>query len=218
MKKIMIIALVFVVVVLGAYFSTGLITERTLKKNLSTLNQANGFSVDLVGYHRGLFQSAAHLTWHMQVPEKVTKNEDGRTIVIPTKLYTFDMPLVVYHGPVVFEAGHIRFGLGAACGQLALPKAYATEFANMFTSKSTEPQLIVKLFVTYLNKTHLEIEVPSFQLITKQDHHQLEWLGMNSDLQFSPENTRLQGHLVLDGLRLNSEKLRLILNDGTRSH
>jgi uncharacterized protein YdgA (DUF945 family) len=212
MKKIIIIVLVFVVVVLGGYFSTGLITERTLRKNLHTLNQANGFSVDLVGYHRGLFKSTADLTWRMEMPEKIMKKDDGRALVAPPKQYTFDMPLVVYHGPVVFGGGHIRFGLGAAHGQLSLPASYLSEFSNVFTTESTQPQLTIKLFVTYLNKTQFEAEVPAFQLVTKKENSQFEWLGMNSDLRFSPENTRLKGHLILDGLRLTREKFRVVLN------
>ena len=212
MKKIIIIVLVFVVVVLGAYFSTGLITERTLRKNLSTLNQANGLSVVIKDYHRGLFQSTADLTWQMAVPKKVVQEADGRSLVVPPKPYTFDMPLVVYHGPIVFDGRHIRFGLGAAHGQLTLPESYTNEFSNIFTEQSTQPELTVKLFVTYLIKTYLEAEVPAFHLVTKQKNSQLEWLGMNSDFRFSPEKTRLQGHLILDGLRLTNEKIRVVLN------
>jgi uncharacterized protein YdgA (DUF945 family) len=218
MKKIITIALVFVLVVLGGYFSTGLITERTLKKNLSTLNQANDLSVELVGYRRGLFQSTADLTWHMQMPEKVIKKDDGRAVVVPAKVYTFDMPLVVYHGPVLFEKNHIRFGLGAAQGHLTLPEAYASEFSNIFTPQSTQPQLVINLFVTYLNKTHLEVEVPAFQLVMKRDQSQVEWLGMRSDLRFSPESTHLQGHFALDGLRLMSEKANIVLNKITSTY
>ncbi|MCH9755781.1 MAG: YdgA family protein [Gammaproteobacteria bacterium] len=215
MKKTLGMVVLLVVVVLGGYFSMGLVTERTLKKNLSTLNQANGFSVDLVDYHRGLFKSTADLTWHMQMPEKVVKKDDGHSLIVPPKIYSFDMPLMVAHGPVVFEDGHVRFGLGAAHGQLSLPNAYVSDFSNMFSSKSTKPRLAIHLFVTYLNKTHLEMELPAFHLVTKGDQKQFEWLGMKSDLRFSPENTRLQGHFTLDGLRLIGERFRVILNKVT---
>lgn len=218
MKRIIITVLLLIVVVLGAYFSTGLLTERTLKKNLTTLNQANGLSVDLVGYHRGLFKSTADLTWRMQLPEKVTKQADGSSTVTPARNYTFDMPLVVYHGPVMVEHGRVRFGLGAANGELSLPDAYMEEFQDTFSDKSTKPKLFIGLFVTYLNKTHLEAKLPAFQLVTKKDDAQFEWLGMNSDLRFSPQSTRLQGHFNLDGLRLMSKRFRLILNKVTSAY
>ncbi|MDX2346169.1 MAG: YdgA family protein [Legionella sp.] len=218
MKKIIIILLVLVVVVFGGYFSTGLITERTLKKNLNVLNQANDFSVDLVDYQRGLLQSTANLTWHLQMPEKMLKKEGDNALVTPPKTYTFDMPLVIYHGPVVFGDGHVRFGLGAAHGKLFLPEVYASEFSNVFSPQSTQPELTIKLFVSYLNKTHLELEVPAFQLFTLKDKNQFEWLGMNSDLRFSPESTRLQGHFILDGLRLTGEKFRILLNKLTSEY
>ncbi len=212
MKKILGLLIALIVVVLGGYFSMGLVTERTLKKNLSTLNQANGFSVELLDYKRGLFNSTAQLAWRMQMPEKVTKQASGRSLIIPPKIYSFDMPMIIYHGPVVFEGDRVRLGLGAAHGELSLPDAYADEFSNLFTGKSTKPMLDVNLFVSYLNKTHVEVELAPFQLFTKQDNNQFEWLGMSSDLSFSPESARLDGHFSLDGLRLMSEKFRVILN------
>ncbi len=218
MKKIFGIVILLVVVVIGGYFSTGLITERTLKKNLSTLNQANGFSAELVSYHRGLFQSTADLTWRTQIPEKVVKKDDGASLVVPPKVYSFDMPLVIYHGPVMFGGGRVRFGLGAAHGELSLPDAYASEFAEKFSPKSTKPHLGINLFVTYLNKTHLEVSLPAFQLMTKNEKSEFEWLGMNSDLRFSPESTRLQGHFMLEGLRLIKQKFRVIVNKVTSSY
>ncbi|MDF1677841.1 MAG: YdgA family protein [Legionellaceae bacterium] len=212
MKKTLGIAVLLVVVVLGGYFSTGLITERTLKKNLKILNQTNGFSVELMAYHRGLFKSTADITWQMQVPEKVVKEANGQSLVVPPKFYSFDMPLIIYHGPVMLENGHVRFGLGAAEGQFSLPEKYAEEFSERFSSKSTKPKLSIKLFVSYFNKTHLEVDLPAFQLLTKNDKSQFEWLGMDSDLSFSPESTRIQGHFNLEGLRVIGEKFRVILN------
>ncbi len=212
MKKTLGIAVLLVVVVLGGYFSTGLITERTLKKNLKILNQTNGFSVELMAYHRGLFKSTADVTWQMQTPEKVVKEANGQSVVVPPKFYSFDMPLIIHHGPVMLENGHIRFGLGAAEGKFLLPKKYAEEFSERFSSKSTKPELSIKLFVSYLNKTHLEAELPAFQLLTKNDNSQFEWLGMDGDLRFSPESTHVQGHFNLEGLRVIGKKFRIILN------
>ncbi len=218
MKKILGIVVLLVVVVLGGYFSTGLVTEHTLKKNLKALNQANGFSAELAGYHRGLFRSTADLTWRMQMPEKILKKEDGASLVVPPKVYSFDMPLVIHHGPVIVKDGRVRFGLGAARGELSLPDAYASEFTDMFSAKSTKPTLAISLFVTYLNKTHLELDLPAFQLFTKHEHNEFEWLGMNTDLRFSPESTHLQGRFTLEGLRLIKQKIRVILNKVTTGY
>ncbi|MCH9764211.1 MAG: YdgA family protein [Gammaproteobacteria bacterium] len=212
MKKILLGCFLFFLVVLGGFFVTGLITESTLKKNLVALNEANDFSVDLAHYKRGLFQSTADLKWHVTVSEKITKKENENTLVIPPKAYTFDMPLAIYHGPVMFENGHFRFGLGSAQGNLSLPKAYISDFLDTFASESTQPTLSMKLFVSYLCKTHLELALPPFQLLTKQNHSQFEWLGMSSDVHFSPESTRLKGHFLLDGLRITGDKFRILLN------
>lgn len=212
MKKTLGIIALLIALLLAGYFATGLITEHTLKSNLKTLNQANGFSVDLVGYHRGFFSSKADVTWHMQMPQQSTQDDTGHAVVVPPKVYSFDMPLVIYHGPILFESKQIRFGLGAAHGELALPDAFSKEFEENFSAPSTRPTLKLKLFVNYLNKMRLEFELPAFQLISKQHQDHFEWLGMHSDLHFSPESTRFTGAFHLEGLRLVGEKFRVILN------
>ena len=218
MKRIVSLLVLLAVIVLGGYFSTGLVTERTLKKNLSTLNQANLISVDLIQYHRGLLKSKADLVWRMQTPEKIVHQDDGRSLVVPPKNYTFDMPLTIYHGPVIFKRGQVRFGLGMAHGELLLPEAYANEFSETFTSNSTQPKLMIDAFVTYLNKTRLHVNLSAFQLFSKTDQSQIEWLGMKSALVFSPEHARLQGDVTLDGMRLIGEELHLILDKVTSAY
>jgi len=218
MKRILSVLVLLVVIVLGAYFSTGLVTERTLKKNLSTLNQANVLSIDLAGYHRGLFKSEAELAWQMQTPEKIIKKDDGRSVVIPPKNYTFEMPLTIYHGPMILKHGHVRLGLGMAHGELALADVYGKEFSETFTPDSIQPKLMLDAFVTYLNKTQLEVELPAFKLSFKEDHNRIEWLGLNSTFLFSPERARLQGDVALDGLHLIGEKVNLMLDKTTTSY
>jgi len=211
MKRIISILVILVVIVLGGYFSTGLVTEHTLKKNLKTLNQANFLSIDLATYNRGFFKSNAELTWIIQTPERITQQDDGRSLVVPPKLYTFDMPLTIYHGPVIFQAKGVKFGLGMAHGELSLAEKPDKKFSKLFTSNSTKPNLMIDAFVTYFNKTQLEAKLPAFKLISKENQNQLEWLGMNSSFVFSSESTRYQGDIALDGLRLMGEKVQLIL-------
>jgi len=211
MKKILGIVVLLILVVLGGYFTTGLVTERTLKKNLIALNQSNGLSAELAEYKRGLFTSKASLTWQMQVPEKVSKDADGKSIVVPPRHYTFDMPLVVYHGPVMLQKRKWRFGLGAATGELSLPEAYMSEFSERFTEQSTEPKLFISFFVTYFNKTKVEADIPSFMLYTKEHPTKIEWQGLDSQLRFSPRSNTLQGKLLLKGLKVMGEKFSILL-------
>lgn len=221
MKRILsllVILVILVVIVLGGYFSTGLVTEHTLKKNLSTLNQANLLSVNLAQYHRGFFKSEAELTWHMQTPERITQQDDGRSVVVPSKSYVFDMPLTIYHGPVIVAPKQVRFGLGMAHGELSLPDAYEKEFSEVFAPSSIRPNLVVDAFVTYFNKTQLEMKLPAFKLVSKADQSQIEWFGMNSSFVFFPESARFQGDITLDGLRVLGEKLQLVLERITSTY
>lgn len=218
MKKILGIVVLLILVVLGGYFTTGLVTERTLKKNLNTLAQSNGLSAELAEYNRGLFTSKARLIWQMQIPEKVSKSDDGQSIVVPPRNYTFDIPLVVYHGPVMLQGSRLRFGLGAATGELSLPDAYMSEFQERFTKQSTEPKLLLSFFVTYFNKTKVEADIPSFMLYTKEHPTQIDWQGLDSQLHFSPRSNALQGKLLLKGIKVMGEKFTILLQKFTTTY
>ncbi|MDF1684684.1 MAG: YdgA family protein [Legionellaceae bacterium] len=218
MKRIIGVLVLLLVIVLSGYFITGLVTENTLKKNVSTFNQANLLSVELTEYHRGLLKSEAELSWRMQTPEKIIHQEDGRSLVVPPKSYIFDMPFTIYHGPIIFEHGHIHLGLGMAHGELSLPETYLNEFDKTFASNSTQPHLMLNAFVTYLNKTQLEVDVPAFKLLSKDDQNHVEWLGMNSSFVFSPKRARMQGDVAVDGLHLMGEQLQLIFEKLTSSY
>lgn len=223
MKRIVGMLVLLVVIVFASYFITGLVTEHTLKKNLGTFNQASLLSVELTEYHRGLLRSEAQLTWCMKTPEKIIQQEDGRSIIVPPKRYVFDMPLTIWHGPIILQNGHVRLGLGMANGELVLPKAYLKEFYEHFTSNTTQPRLMLHAFVTYANKTKLELELPAFKLITKASGNtshikHVEWLGMQSSVVFSPERTRMQGEITADGLRMAGEQLQLMFEKLTSSY
>jgi len=223
MKRIVGMLVLLVVIVFASYFITGLVTENTLKKNLGTFNQTSLLSVELTEYHRGLLSSDAQLTWHMKTPEKIVQQEDGRSLIIPPKSYVFDMPLTIWHGPVIFQKGHVRLRLAMADGELVLPEDYLKEFQEHFTSNSTQPRLMLHALVTYVNKTKLELELPGFKLFSKEAENtshikQVKWLGMHSTVVFTPRHTRMQGEINVDGLQMAGEQLQLMFEKLTSSY
>ena len=197
---------------LGSYYGTGLVTERTLKKNMDRINQSSGLSVEMTSYHRGLFTSKAQLTWQLQTPERLIKNPDGKSTVEPSKTITIDMPIAIYHGPVIFAADGVHFGLGYASSQLTLPEDYKAKFAEYFSSESIIPTLDLSLSVSYLDETHVHVNMPAFRLISKQDKSQFEWLGMSSDHSISPTMSHLDGSLTVNGVRTTKENRIAVLD------
>ena len=198
--------------VLGSYYGTGLVTERTLKKNMNRINQSSGLSVEMTSYHRGLFTSKAQLTWQLQTPERLIKNPDGKSTVEPSKTITIDMPIAIYHGPVIFAADGVHFGLGYASSQLTLPEDYKAKFAEYFSSESIIPTLDLSLSVSYLDETRVHVNMPAFRLISNQDKSQFEWLGMTSDHSISPTMSHLQGSLTINGIRATKENRIVVLD------
>lgn len=199
MKKIIGLVIILAVLIVGSYYVTGLITERTLKKDINIINQSNGLFVDIQQYDRGWFTSTAQLKWQMHIPERVVKTDNGQTKTVPAQDYTLDMPLKIYHGPVMI-ADTVRFGLGYAYTKLTLPETYYEQFGQYFTAESTKPELKISVLVNYFNKSHFRVNVLPFKLITKEDNAQFEWLGMISDVAISSNLKNVDGEFTIEGL------------------
>ncbi|RUR16501.1 YdgA family protein [Legionella septentrionalis] len=212
MNKIIGLVVILAALVLGSYYGTGLITERTLKKNVAMINQSNGgVYIDLQEYKRGWFTSTAQLKWRLQIPERVSKDDAGQSVVIPAKDYTVDMPLTVYHGPVIFADKGVRFGLGYAYTNLNMPAEYMDQFNSNFTAESTKPQVDLSVLVNYLNRSRLRVEIPKFVLIPKDAGGRFEWMGMTNDVTISSNMKSVDGDLVIDGMSFTKDNTKAVL-------
>lgn len=201
MKKLAGLA-VIVVAILGSSYGMGLITERTLKKNLAMINQSNGLVIDIEQYHRGWFKSNALLDCTLHVPSRTETTEEGVVTTIAAQDYKMKVPLRINHGPIMFVAGKPYFGLGYAHSDLTLPQPYAEQFKQEFTAESTLPMLNVNVHVNYLNNSSVWMDLSPFKLISKTDKTQIEWLGLGSKVNVSSNHNNVNGHLTISGLNM----------------
>lgn len=218
MKKIIAVLIGLTGLLFGSYYGMGFITERTVKKNIAIINQSHEISVELKQYHRGLFYSKALLDWSLHIPERMTKNEDGQTITIAAQDYKIELPLTIYHGPVLFADSNIRFGLGFVKSSVTLPKTYADELKSKFSSESIPPLLKLTMFVNYWNKSTIQMNVPFFKLISNDKIAQFEWLGATSDVTVSSDASQLGGHVVMTGMRFLKGKINTVLGSVTSDY
>lgn len=211
MKKVIGSVAVLAAVVLCGYYGTGLITEHTLKKNMERINRSNGITVEMNAYQRGWFHSNAQLTWHIQMPERFIKSQNGNSALVPSKVYTFTTPIEIYHGPVIIATDGVHFGLGYANTEVNIPDAYKKQYDAAFLPESIAPVLKANLFVNYLRRCYLSLNVPSFRLVTVQDKDVIEWEGLTSEFSLSPEKYHVDGQFELKGLRVVSGAMSLAL-------
>ena len=211
MKKIIGLLAILAILLLGAYYGMGVVTERTLKKNITIINQSHELSVEMKQYHRSWFRSEALLNWSLHIPARTVTNQVGQTTTIPAQDYNVQLPLSIYHGPIVFTDSKVRFGFGYAKSEVVLPKTYADEFKLKFASESIPPMLNLTMFVNYWNKSTVQMNLPFFKLISKEGHSQLEWLGLTSDLNVSSNASEISGHVVIEGIRFLKEKVSTVL-------
>lgn len=213
MKKLMGLVIVLCGLVLGSYYGMGIVTENSLKKSIAIVNQSNGLYADIDHYDRGWFTSFSVLNWRLHVPERVIKDQNGQSTVVAAQDFKVQMPITIYHGPIIYAKSGLRFGLGYAESDLTMPPTFSDKFASLFTSASTKPTLALNLFVNYLNASSLHIRVPEFQVISKQGVDQLQWLGLDSEMNISSNMKNMYGNVRFDGAKWTSEKV--VTNIGT---
>lgn len=211
MKKFIGVVVILAAIFLGSYYGMGIVTERTLKKNLAMVNQSNGLYVDIEQYNRGWFKSVALLNWRLHIPARVEKNSDGQQVSIPEKDYNLQMPLTIAHGPVILANATVLFGLGYAYTDLNLPKVYAEQFDKQYSDASIKPRLNISVFVNYFNNCRLHINAPAFNLVDKQGKSQFQWLGLDSDVSISSKMTHVDGSVTIDGMSLVKDNVKAVL-------
>ncbi|KTD28036.1 MULTISPECIES: YdgA family protein [Legionella] len=218
MKKFTGLVIILAALVLFSYYGMGYLTERTVRHDLSMVNQSNGLSANIESYKRGWFTSKAVLNWGLHVPEHVVSSTDGQSETVPAQDYSLKMPLTIHHGPVIFANKSVRFGLGYAHTELTLPQKFAEQLSNAFSAESTQPKLDLSLFVSYLNNTGIDVSVPAFKLIAKEGNGQIDWLGMTSSTSLSSNMDKVDGNLTVDGLRITKEQIKTILSSITSEY
>lgn len=213
MKKVTGLVILLAVLLLGSYYATGVITERTVKNNLSVVNHSNGLYAEVVSYKRGWFQSQALLDWSVHVPAREVTNANGQVEKIPAQSYQIEMPLVIYHGPIVFSNVGVMFGLGYAHTDLSLPSKVAEQFDAYFTKDSKKPAMAISLFVNYLNDTQVNINIPQFNLAAKQGKMEFNWQGMSSKVKTTASLSKIGGSFEVQGFGYLQNQVQLTVGD-----
>lgn len=200
MKKLAGLIIILAALVLGGYYGMGILTEKTIRKNIEVIDQSNGLRAEIKQYNRGLFSSEAQIQWQLHIPEHVI-DANGAAQTVPAQDYAMEMPLKIHHGPVIFANNSVRFGLGYAEAVFPFPKQYVDQFNANFTADSTKPQLDLSIFVNYFNQSTLDFSVPTFNLISK-DGSRFNWLGLDATTTMSAGMKKVGGTVVVDGVHL----------------
>ena len=211
MKKLAGLVIILAVLILGGYFGMGVVTEKTIKNNIELINQPNGLFAQIEQYNRGWFSSDAKVKWRLHLPERVIKDENGKSQTVPAQDYQMVMPVKIHHGPFIYADKHVLFGMGYAETILEFPAEYNQKFDELFSKDSMKPKVDLSIFVNYLNKSSLELDLPSFKLVSKDGTGHFEWMGMNSSTELSSNMGKVEGNLVIDGMKMTKDDTQITL-------
>lgn len=218
MKKLAGLVIILVALIMVSYYGMGIVTEKTIKRNIEIINQSNGLSGELENYQRHFFCSTAFIKWKLHVPERAVKDANGQTQVIAAQDYQMDMPVKIYHGPIILADHTLHFGMGFAESVIPFPEKYNEQFNASFASSSTKPQMNLSIFVNYLNKSAVNLSVPEFKLVFKEGNGQFEWKGMQSSTDISSSIQKVAGNFVINGLLVSKNDSKLILDKVTTEY
>ncbi|CAM2817319.1 putative membrane protein YdgA-like protein [Legionella steigerwaltii] len=200
MKKFTGLVIILAVLILGGYYGMGVLTERTIRKNIEVIDQSNGLYAEIEQYNKGLFSSDAKIKWRLHIPERVVKDANGQPQTLPAQDFNMETPLTIHHGPVIFANNRLRFGFGYAESVFPFPSQYNEQFDAQFTKDSVKPQLDLSIFVNYLNESTVDFKIPNFKLIAKDGSGNFAWLGMDSRTTMSSGMKKVEGKIKLDGI------------------
>ncbi|WP_019215290.1 YdgA family protein [Legionella tunisiensis] len=217
MKKFTGLVVLIAALVLGSYYGMGYLTERKVRESLNIVNQSNGVAAEIVQYKRGWFTSEASLDWRLHVPERVVQI-NGKSQTVPAEDYQMQMPITIYHGPVIFSDRGIKFGLGFAHTVLTLPGQYADKFNNLFSSQSTQPKLNMSFFVNYFGNTSIDTTLPAFKLFAKEGNAEFDWLGMSTSTSVSSDMGEVDGSIAIDGLHFTKDQINTTMSTITSEY
>lgn len=212
MKKLAGLIIILAALVLGGYYVTGYLTEKNIRKNVEAIDKTNASKVVIREYKRGWFTSDAVFDTQMHFPEQTISSADGQVKKIPAQDYNLELPIRIYHGPIIFSHRKVHFGLGYAESVIPFPKQYEADFNTLFTEQSQKPYLDLSLFVNFLNQSTFNARVPAFNLFGKADNLRINWLGLDVKNTMTPEMDKLNGGMYLKGVQLSKLDMSAILD------
>lgn len=192
-----------VVIILGllsaAYYVTGVRAEKEFNSFLKTANTLPNLKISAENYNRGWLRSTVHLHVILNRPPQ-QYTQDGAIQTLPAQNVSFSFDMDVYHGPIIFADGSVRFGLGLAQATVPLPDEILNQFNQMFASSSTKPTFRFSLLLRYAGKLDADLNIPSFVLTAKDDQSELDWKGFHGRWLISRKMAHIKGTVAFLGL------------------
>jgi uncharacterized protein YdgA (DUF945 family) len=191
------------VIILGllsaAYYVTGVRAEKEFNNFLKTANTLPNLKISAENYQRGWLKSTVHLHIILNRPPQ-TYTQDGTPQTLPAQNVSFSFDMDVYHGPVIFADGRVTFGLGLAQATVPLPDQILSQFNELFSSSSIKPTFNISLLLRYAGMLKINLNIPSFVLMSKDNQAQIDWKGLSGQWNASRKLAHIKGNVAFLGL------------------
>lgn len=186
----------FIVLVFIGYFVCGRVVRGDLEKVVAGLPKSQFFSFQLSEYSKGWFCSRAVLDFKMHIPAENGNHPAQTKNAVKAIDMEFKVPLLIHHGPIIWTASGLRFGMGQV---------------------TTLPETHYGVFISYANKLWVRYVLPGFSVMTNNylpnGESQFDWRGLISYLVANPELDQLKGKIHFLGLHFIANQAEVNLSE-----
>src|SRR3990167_322516 len=138
MKKLLILIGVVATLLLGGYYTAGLITERSFNRLVQDIRTTKHVDLKIVKYNRGLFTSTALINWNLQLPSDIQAGA-RQYLDFATQNYLLPINLDIFHGPIIIAKSGLHVGFGFVESILKAPQAYKKQLENILQAGTKYP-------------------------------------------------------------------------------
>lgn len=188
-----------------SYPGFGLLVEKGVRQQLTSMPKQYGMSVELTDFHRHWFTSDAKILWKWQIPAHLTQNSQGQTITISPQNYEKEFEIKIFHGPIVLTGGHLFFGIGHADTHIDWPLFSNLPLKDEFSKESIFPSINIQMALNFLFQTTWNTQIPAFKLIGVNQPNKIDWHGLVIHNQIKNNTEALKGEIDFPGVQVVKE-------------
>lgn len=209
MKKLtgfLLFLIILLILLLGSYYATGYYAQKSIKNNIAfNDNRSDKVTLQLDKYHRGWFNSTASIIVHIKAPQRIVKDSNNAIKRIPASSYKFVIPLIIYHGPIIFSPQGVNIGLAYSYSKINMPEKMVDKYNQMFSKESTKPYIIYSALISFFMNTEEEIDIPKFKAISQDGS--FSWKGLNISNERLAKDDKIDMEFTGEGFKFKHDKV-----------
>lgn len=213
-RKILLYGVILALIIVGIPYIIGLMAEQTFLDSAKTLSEFDGFTVEVVDYQRGIYQSTAQtrITLSSGVVHRFLSVLSKEASSDPNSNQQAKQPVSILfdhqieHGPYIQkEKGNYKDWLFL---QARLSSGlHLSEDAKKLLEEEMGEANFLRAETTITMESAIQISLQGWPIVVEEDGlSQPIWQGVNADWDIADEPQNITGNVVMPGFYFDTEQ------------